>query len=134
ILVRRVGVEKFEIISGHRRKAALQLLGEKYADCDIIEMTDEQAYRALMVANIQAQTLTEIEEAEGIKNMIESHKWTQERVAKEFGKSQDWVSLRLKLLTLDGPVKEMLTNRFVSATQASFIAKLPQDKQTEVAE
>lgn len=134
LLVRRIGFEKFQIISGHRRKLALERMGENYADCDLVEMNDEQAYKALMTANIQSHSLSEIEEAEGIKHMLDAYEWTQERVAKEFGKSQDWISLRLKLLAVAEPVKELLTTRVVSAGQVRHIAQLPVEKQTEVAE
>lgn len=132
LIVRRVGMENFEIISGHRRKAALESIGEKYADCDLIDMTDEEAYRALMVTNIQAQTLSEIEEAEGIKSMMEKFNWTQSQVAKEFGKSQKWVSFRLSLLKLDESVQENLSTRVLTATHAREIAQLPTEQQAEV--
>lgn len=131
LLVRRVGSE-FEIISGHRRKEALSAMGETHADCDIVEMTDEQAYKALMTANIQAHSLSEVEEAEGIKHMVDAYEWSQERVAKEFGKSQKWISFRLSLLDTDDSVKDGLSTRVLTGTHAREIAQLPQEKQSEV--
>lgn len=108
--------------------------GEKVADCDVVEMSDETAYKVLMVMNIQAQSLTEIEEAEGIKHMMELFEWNQERVAKEFGKSQKWVSFRLSLLNLEESVQENVSTRVLSVTHAREIAQLPQQKQAEVAQ
>lgn len=133
ILVRRNGKDEFQIISGHRRKAALEAMGEKYADCDIVEMSDEEAYRALMTANIQSHSLSEVEEAEGIKHMMDAFEWTQERVAKEFGKTQNWISMRLGLLKLESPVKEMIIARAINPSQARYINSLPEDKQEEIA-
>lgn len=131
LLVRRIGNNVFRIISGHRRKAALELLGETYADCDIVDMTDEQAYKALMTANIQAHSLSEIEEAEGIKHMMESFEWTQDRVAKEFGKSQVWVNRRLDLLNLQPEIQEQIITRVITATHGRELGQLPVDKQPE---
>lgn len=133
LLIRRIGFEKFEIISGHRRKEALIAMGETYADCDVVEMNDEQAYKALMTANIQTHSLSEIEEAEGIKHMIDVHQWTQERVAKEFGKSQNWVNMRLGLLRLEKPVQELIIARAINTAQARYINNLPAENQEEIA-
>ena len=133
LLVRPVEDGKYEIISGHRRKNALQRAGMLRAECDIVEMTDEQAYQALMVTNIQAQSLSELEEAEGIKHMIDSFEWTQDRAAKEFGKTKMWVSYRLSLLGLSDEVKESVNARLLTVTHAREIAQLPQEQQPEVA-
>lgn len=125
----------YQIISGHRRRAALErAMVSSDAECDVVEMNDEQTYKALMVTNIQAQTLSEIEEAEGIKHMTELFDWTQERVAKEFGKSQNWVNMRLSLLKLEEPVKEMIIARAINPSQARYISTLPTEKQTEIAQ
>lgn len=132
ILVRLHG-EGYQIISGHRRKAALERAGILKADCDVVEMDDEQAYKALMVTNIQAQTLSEIEEAEGIRYMMDSFEWSQQRVSVEFGKSQKWVSFRLSFLNLDEMVKDNLSTRVLTPTHAREIAQLPIEIQTEVA-
>lgn len=123
----------YQIISGHRRRAALDRSGIQTAMCEVREMDDESAFKALMVTNIQAQTLSEIEEAEGIKRMMSEYEWKQERVAREFGKSQDWISLRLRLLSLASPVQDMLTTRVVNSGQVRHIAKLPTEHQAAVA-
>lgn len=133
LLVRRVNMNQFQIISGHRRKAALEQMGEKYADVDIIEMNDEQAYKALMTANIQSQSLSEVEEADGIKHMMDTYEWTQDRVAKEFGKSQVWVNRRLDLLHLDAGIQEQIITRVITATHGREIGQLPPEKQPDVA-
>jgi len=108
-------------------------MGEKYADCDIVEMRDDQAYKALMVMNIQAQSLTEVEEAEGIKSMMERFEWSQERVSKEFGKAQRWISYRLSLLSMDEEVQEFVSTRVLTGTHAREIAQLPKDSQSSIA-
>jgi ParB family chromosome partitioning protein len=134
LLVRPSG-EHFEIISGHRRKEALRQAGRISAECDVLELDDEQAFKALMVANIQAQSLTEIEEAEGIRRMMEEFEWSQGRVAKEFGKSQQWVSYRLALIqNLALEVQELVTTRVVNPTQAREIAQAPKELQSAIAD
>lgn len=129
LIVRRIGNDNFEIISGHRRKTALEKLGHSTADCDVVEMTDEQAYKALMTANIQSQSLSEIEEAEGIKHMIDAYEWTQGRVAKEFGKGQVWVNRRLDLLNLEPQIQEQIITRVITATHGREIGQLPKEVQ-----
>lgn len=132
LLVRSLG-DGYQIISGHRRRVALERAGFTMAKCLVRDMDDETAFRVLMVTNIQNKSMSEIEEAEGIKRMMQEFEWTQDRIAREFGKSQDWISLRLRLLTLDPSVQDMLTTRVVKPSQARHIAKLPVEQQLAVA-
>lgn len=123
----------YQIISGHRRRAALERAGFLEAECDIAEMDDEKADALLLTTNFLSQTLSEIEEAEGIQHMRDAYGWTQERVAKEFGKTKMWVSYRLSLLGLNDEVKESVNARLLTATHAREIAQLPQEMQSDVA-
>jgi ParB family chromosome partitioning protein len=133
ILVRPWG-DGFQIISGHRRKVAITKIGSLDVNCDVVEMDDEQAFKALMTANIQSHSLSELEEAEGIRQMIEQFKWTQDRVSKEFGKTQNWVSYRLSLLGLDESIKEKIITRVINPTQARGIAQAPKELQSAIAD
>ncbi|WP_445662482.1 ParB/RepB/Spo0J family partition protein [Cohnella herbarum] len=75
-----------------------------------------------------------MEEAEGIREMLERFGWTQDRVSKEFGKSQNWVNLRLSLLQLDVPIQQKIIERSINSTQAGQIARAPKNLQSAIAD
>lgn len=133
LIVRPLGNE-YQIISGHRRKAALERVGFLEAECIVKELNDEDALKLLLVTNIQRKSMSEIEEAEGIRRMMDEFGWSQERVADEFGKGQRWVSYRLSLLGLDDSIKEKLSTRVLKPTHAREIAQAPKEVQSEIAD
>ncbi len=72
-LLVRLGKESgYEIISGHRRKRACELLGLKTAPCFIRKMTDEEATVAMVDSNIQREELLYSEKAYAYKMKLDA--------------------------------------------------------------
>lgn len=108
ILVRAVGEDQYEIIAGERRWRASQKAGLDEVPVIIREIPDESALAMALIENIQRENLNPLEEAQGIKRLIDEFDMTHEKAAHAVGRSRVAVSNLLRLLTLCAPVQEML--------------------------
>jgi len=97
ILVRRVN-NHYEIVQGERRFKALKLLRHNKIDCEVRELTKEEAQRISLSENIQREDLTPIELAIELKRKLENT--TQQELSKEINKSQTFISQNLSFLEL----------------------------------
>lgn len=110
ILVRAIGEDQYEIIAGERRWRASQKAGLDEVPVIIREIPDESALAMALIENIQRENLNPLEEAQGIKRLIDEFDMTHEKAAQAVGRSRVAVSNLLRLLTLCEPVQEMLMN------------------------
>ena len=108
ILVRQLADEQFEIIAGERRWRASQIAGLSEVPVLVREIADEAALAMALIENIQRENLNPLEEAIGVKRLIDEFSMTHEKAAEAVGRSRVAVSNLLRLLTLCPPVQEML--------------------------
>ena len=108
ILVRQVADDRFEIIAGERRWRASQLAGLKEVPVLVREIADEAALAMALIENIQRENLNPIEEANGIKRLIDEFQMTHEAAAQAVGRSRSAVTNLLRLQNLHSVVQEML--------------------------
>ena len=108
IIVREVGVNRYEIIAGERRWRASQLAGLSEVPVIVREIPDEAALAMALVENIQRENLNPIEEANGIKRLIDEFSMTHELAAKAVGRSRSAVTNLLRLQNLHAVVQELL--------------------------
>jgi len=92
------------LVAGHRRLAALKLLAERYPREDwrtvqviIRSEAEKDAYLLTLVENLQRDDLTPTEEAEGLARLLRERKWSTRQVAAAIGRSQPYVSRRLRV-------------------------------------
>lgn len=132
ILVRPGPEGTYEVVAGGCRWAAAKSLRWKEIRAEVREMADEEADFEALDSNLKRKALDELEEAQGLHLMMTAHGWSQAKVAERFGKTQQWVSLRLRLLNLTPEVQQAVTNRFVSPTAATHIAQAPAEMQAAI--
>jgi ParB family chromosome partitioning protein len=108
ILVREVGADKFEIIAGERRWRASQIAGLQQIPVLVRDIADESALAMALIENIQRENLNPLEEAQGIKRLIDEFAMTHEKAADAVGRSRVAVSNLLRLLSLTQAVQDML--------------------------
>lgn len=108
ILVRPIGVNKYEIIAGERRFRAAQLAGLNEVPVLVKDVNDEAAAAMALIENIQREDLNPLEEAQGIHRLISDFNFTHEQAAGAVGRSRSAVSNLLRLLNLAKPVQTML--------------------------
>lgn len=110
ILVRPVDALKgrYEIIAGERRFRAAQLAGLTEVPVLVKEVADEHAAAMALIENIQREDLNPLEEAHGVKRLLEEFGLTHEQAAMAIGRSRSATSNLLRLVNLAAPIQTML--------------------------
>ncbi|MFT4194364.1 ParB/RepB/Spo0J family partition protein [Ottowia sp.] len=98
----------YEIIAGERRFRAARLAGLAEVPVLVREVPDEAAAAMALIENIQREDLNPLEEAQGLKRLIDDFGLTHEQTAQAVGKSRSAASNLLRLLNLTEPVQTML--------------------------
>ena len=118
IIVRPKG-DKFEVVAGNRRLEACKLLRHKKINCMVFDLDDKSAFEISLTENLQRKTLNPIEEAKAFKKYCNEFGWGgQSELAKKVGKSQEYISHRIKLLDLPLCVMEALEESRLTLTAA----------------
>ncbi|UYO93720.1 ParB/RepB/Spo0J family partition protein [Pollutimonas sp. M17] len=99
---------KYEIIAGERRFRAAKLAGLKEVPVLVREVADENAAVMALIENIQREDLNPLEEAHGVRRLLDEFGLTHEQAAQAIGRSRSATSNLLRLLNLTGPVQTML--------------------------
>ena len=133
ILVRKLEAGRFEIIAGERRWRAAQIAGLKAVPVVIRVVADEAALAMALIENIQREDLNPIEEAQGIKRLIDEFAMTHEGAAEAVGRSRSAVSNLLRLLNLPKAVQEMVLTATLDMGHARALLPLSPAKQMEAA-
>lgn len=97
------GPGRYEIVSGERRWRAAGLLGWPTIYAIV---TTGDADEIALIENLQRQDLNALEEAAGLRRLLEKHGYTQEELGAAIGRTQGQVSALLRLLTLQPRVQE----------------------------
>ncbi|MFN4088839.1 MAG: ParB/RepB/Spo0J family partition protein [Alphaproteobacteria bacterium] len=120
ILVRRPadGSDGYEIVAGERRWRASQRAQLHEVPVILRDLTDQDALEIALVENVQRESLSPIEEAEGYNRLIADFAYTQDQLAKTVGKSRSHIANTLRLLGLPGSVRELLEKGAISAGHA----------------
>jgi len=109
ILVRPIEhTDDFEIVAGERRWRAAQMAGLHEIPALIRALDDRATLEFALIENLQRDSLTDLEEAQGFQRLIEQFGHTQEDVAKTVGKSRSHVANTLRLLAVPESIKAML--------------------------
>ena len=134
VIVREHGLSQYELIAGERRWRASQLAGLTEIPVVIKSIGDEEALAMGLIENIQRENLNPIEEAQGLKRLVDEFGLTHETVAKAVGRSRSAVSNSLRLLALPEPVQEMLFLRQLEMGHARALLSLPVMEQLSLAQ
>ena len=108
VLVRPLGADRYEIIAGARRVRAAKLAGLLDVPVLVKVVADEAAAVMALIENIQREDLNPLEEAQGLKRLIDEFHLTHEQAAQAVGRSRSAASNLLRLLNLAAPVQQML--------------------------
>jgi ParB family chromosome partitioning protein len=134
ILVRELAEDEYEIIAGERRWRASQIAGLEDVPVIIREIEDDAALAMALIENIQRENLNPLEEAQGIKRLIDEFNMTHEKAAEAVGRSRAAVSNLLRLLTLCAPVQALLMQGKLDMGHARSLIGLSGAHQVIIAE
>ena len=133
IIVRPRESGGYEIVAGERRWRAAQLAGLETIPAVVRSISDRDAMAVALIENIQREDLNALEEAEGLKRLIEEHSLTQQEVADAVGKSRTAVANLLRLLKLAPEARELLLAGSLEMGHARALLSLPNASQASVA-
>ena len=134
IIVRPVE-DDFEIVAGMRRFEACKKLGWRRLPAHVVELDDREAFEVSLLENIQRETLNPIEEARAFRNYVEEFGYGGEtELARRIGKSQEYVSRRIGLLSLPGRVQDQIMRRRIAPSVAQELTMLSDDDAEEMAD
>lgn len=117
ITVRPKG-KRYELVAGERRLRAFRLLGRATIPAKVRELTDEQMLDVMLAENLQRVDLNPIEEAHHLKRVLEVGKLTQTELGRRVGKSQEWVSQRLRLAEAPAVLQDLIIRRQINTSSA----------------
>ena len=130
ILVRMLSSDQYEIVAGERRWQAAKMANLKEVPVVIKDISDSTALAMALIENIQREDLNVIEEARGIKRLIDESKITHEVAAEALGKSRTAVSNILRLLNLCEHAQKALETKKIEMGHARAILSLSSIDQT----
>lgn len=114
----------YTIIAGERRWRAARHAGLKEIPAIIKDVTEQTEKEITLIENIQRENLNAIEEASGIKELIDVYGLTQEEVAKKIGRSRPAVANILRLLNLPKEIQELVKEEKISQGHARTLISL----------
>ena len=133
----------YELISGHRRLAACQVLGIETMPVIIREMSDDEAVIAMVDANLQRETILPSEKAFAYKMKLDAIKHqgvtlsqlgtkllrSDEKVALDAGESRNQVQRYIRLTYLIPELLEMVDENKIAFNPAVEISYLERSEQ-----
>jgi len=134
IVVRPVGDSQYEILAGERRWRAARLANVERIPALIREVPDEAALGIGLIENIQREDLNPVEEASGLKRLVEEFKLTHEEVARAIGRSRVGVTNLLRLLDLAPAVQALLRDGKIDMGHGRALLALSKGRQVELAQ
>ena len=114
ITVRKLGFNKYQLVSGERRFRASKLIGLETIPAYIRIANDQESLEMALVENIQRQDLDPIEIALSYQRLIDEIQLTQEQMSERVGKKRSTIANYLRLLKLDPIIQTGMRDGFIS--------------------
>jgi ParB family transcriptional regulator, chromosome partitioning protein len=121
ITVRKIGYDKYQIISGERRFKASQIAGLKEIPVYVRIANDQTMLEMAIVENIQRKDLNPIEISLSYQRLIDECNLTQEKLSERIGKSRSAVTNFLRLLNLPNEVQAGLRDAKITMGHAKAL-------------
>ncbi|NNC51192.1 MAG: ParB/RepB/Spo0J family partition protein, partial [Flaviramulus sp.] len=114
ITVRKLGLNKYQLVSGERRFRASKLLALETIPAYVRIANDQESLEMALVENIQRQDLDPIEIALSYQRLIDEINLTQEQMSERVGKKRSTIANYLRLLKLDPIIQTGMRDGFIS--------------------
>ena len=131
ITVRKLGLDKYQLISGERRLRASEMAGLTKIPTYIRIANDQQMLEMALVENIQRENLNPIEVALSFKRLIKECDLTQEVCSERVGKKRSTITNFLRLLKLPEEIQLGLQMQKISMGHARALINVS-DKQKQL--
>lgn len=121
----------FRIVCGERRFRAASVAGLIEVPCMIRELTDDQVFDIQVIENLQRENVSPLDEADAYNTLISKKRCTLHEIAERFGKTEEYVFGRLRLINLIPEAKTYLEEEILPVTAAIKIATLTERQQAD---
>ena len=136
----------YEMVAGHRRKAASELVGIEAIPCIVRSLTDDEATIIMVDSNLQRERILPSEKAFAYKMKLDAMNRqgkrtdltssplgtklrTDEKIAQEAGESRNQVHRYIRLTELEPPILDMVDEGKIAFRPAVEISYLPKEQQ-----
>lgn len=125
----------FEIVAGERRYRAALTVGIQELPVVVKKVKNElESFEIALIENIQRQDLSPLEEARAYRYLMDDCKVSQEKLARQLGKSRSYIANAVRLLSLNESVQQLIETGRLSAGHARALVTLDAKKQIAMAE
>ena len=128
VTVRKMGYDKYQLISGERRLRASKLAGLKNIPVFIRVANDEQMLEMALIENIHRENLNAIEVAISYQRLLEECELTQDQLSEKVGKDRSTVANFLRLLKLPAEIQIAIRDGFISMGHAKALISISDKK------
>ena len=135
IIVQRIG-DGYRIVAGERRWRAARIAGLSTIPAIVREdLSDTETMAQALIENILREDLNPIEEASAMKDLLVTHKLTQEKLSNLLGKPRATIANTIRILNLDESLQEFVSRGDLSEGHAKVILSLKEkEDQRKVAD
>jgi len=120
--------DKMILVDGARRLEASKIAGLKEIRYTLMELTEETAAEAQVVANLHREDLNPIDEAKAFQSLIEGGSYSKEDLAARVNKDISYVTRAVRLLELPERAQESIMGGFMTASHGHRLLALPPEQ------
>lgn len=124
LTVRKMGYDRYQLISGERRLRASHIAGLTEVPCYIRIANDQQVLEMALVENIQRENLNALEIAISYQRLIEECELTQDELSQRVGKNRTTVTNYIRLLKLPAEVQLAIRDGKISMGHARALISI----------
>ena len=134
ILVRELGLNKFEVVAGERRLRASKLANLTTIPCLVDQKKDQDALESALIENLQREDLNAVEEARGYDRLKREFDLTQDDIALSTGKARSTIANSLRILSLPESVLDLLSSGQIEKGHAKLLASMSKEDASKAAQ
>jgi len=132
LILTKVGVDKYQIVTGERRWRAAQVLELKTVPAIIRTMTEMEKFEISLLENVQRQDLNPMERARAYQRLTDEFGLTQEQIAQKLGKARATIANTLRLLTLPESVQQAIETGRITEGHAKTLLSIEDRTKQEI--
>jgi ParB family chromosome partitioning protein len=126
--------EDYILVAGERRLRATKKLGKDKIKAVVIDLDLSDLREYALIENIQREDLNPIEIALSLYELIKTHGYTHDELAKNLGKSRTYITNMLRVLNLPDEIIEKVRKNEISFGHAKVLVNLPAKKALKISE
>jgi ParB family chromosome partitioning protein len=133
LTVRKLGRDRYQLISGERRFRASQLAGLTEVPAYVRIANDQTMLEMALVENIQREDLNAIEVAISYERLIDECKLTQEQLSEKVAKSRSHIANHVRLLKLPAVIQAGVRDQLISMGHARALLSITDEREQLIA-